>query len=119
MLHHHRARSPLIDQGQDGGRRGLELATLLLARTRFGRPARACQWTAPVMLGRAGRPPGLSVVALPVPRIRGPGLVGWIPIIATFLDIIAVIGMLLAFADARKQGWPDKLAKTFVIRPYP
>ena len=48
----------------------------------------------------------------------GPGVLGWIPGLGTLLGLLAVIGMLLAFADARKQGWPDKFAKTFVVRPY-
>jgi uncharacterized RDD family membrane protein YckC len=49
----------------------------------------------------------------------GPALLGWIPGVGQLAFLVAVIGMLLAFGDARKQGWPDKLAKTFVVRPYP
>jgi uncharacterized RDD family membrane protein YckC len=49
----------------------------------------------------------------------GPSAIGWIPVVGVLAGLVAVIGMLIAFGDSRKQGWPDKLAKTFVVRPYP
>jgi uncharacterized RDD family membrane protein YckC len=49
----------------------------------------------------------------------GPSLVSWIPGVGQLVTVLAIVGILLAFGDARRQGWPDKLARTFVIRPYP
>ncbi len=49
----------------------------------------------------------------------GPALISWIPVLGSIAGVVAAIGMLLAFGDPRKQGWPDKFAHTFVIRPYP
>lgn len=49
----------------------------------------------------------------------GPSFIAWIPIVGQIASGLALVGMLLAFGDPRKQGWPDKFARTFVIRPYP
>lgn len=47
----------------------------------------------------------------------GPGLVGGIPVVGPLVTLLAIVGILLAFGDPRKQGWPDRLAHAFVIRP--
>jgi uncharacterized RDD family membrane protein YckC len=49
----------------------------------------------------------------------GPSFVAWIPVVGQLAAGLALVGMLLAFGDPRKQGWPDKFAGTFVVRPYP
>jgi uncharacterized RDD family membrane protein YckC len=40
-------------------------------------------------------------------------------VVGTAASLLALVGILLAFADPRKQGWPDKLARTLVVRPHP
>jgi uncharacterized RDD family membrane protein YckC len=49
----------------------------------------------------------------------GPGLVAGIPAVGPLVALLAIVGMLLAFGDPRRQGWPDRLARTFVVRPCP
>lgn len=47
----------------------------------------------------------------------GPTFLGWIPFLGALASALALLGIVLAFGDSRKQGWPDKFAETFVVRP--
>jgi uncharacterized RDD family membrane protein YckC len=47
----------------------------------------------------------------------GPGVIGLIPTAGSIAGLIALIGLLSAAWDQRKQGWHDKLARSLVVRP--
>lgn len=49
----------------------------------------------------------------------GPGVVGLIPAVGSIAGLIAVIGLLSAAWDQRRQGWHDKLARSLVVRRVP
>jgi uncharacterized RDD family membrane protein YckC len=49
----------------------------------------------------------------------GPGVVGLIPAVGSIAGLIALIGLLSAAWDKRKQGWHDKLARSLVVRRAP
>ena len=46
----------------------------------------------------------------------GPGVIGLIPTAGSIAGLIALIGLLSAAWDQRKQGWHDKLARILVVR---
>ncbi len=49
----------------------------------------------------------------------GPGVLGLIPTVGSIAGLIALIGLLSAAWDQRKQGWHDKLAHSLVLRRVP
>jgi uncharacterized RDD family membrane protein YckC len=49
----------------------------------------------------------------------GPGVIGLIPTAGSIAGLIALIGLLSAAWDRRKQGWHDKLARSLVVRRVP
>ncbi len=49
----------------------------------------------------------------------GPGVLGLVPAAGSIAGLIALIGLLSAAWDRRKQGWHDKLARSLVIRRVP
>jgi uncharacterized RDD family membrane protein YckC len=49
----------------------------------------------------------------------GPGVLGLIPTVGSIAGLIALIGLLSAAWDQRKQGWHDKLARSLVLRRVP
>jgi len=46
----------------------------------------------------------------------GPGLVGLVPTLGSIAGLIALIGLLSAAWDSRRQGWHEKLARSFVVK---
>jgi uncharacterized RDD family membrane protein YckC len=49
----------------------------------------------------------------------GPGVLGLIPTVGSIAGLIALIGLLSAAWDQRKQGWHDKLARSLVVKQVP
>jgi uncharacterized RDD family membrane protein YckC len=49
----------------------------------------------------------------------GPGVIGLVPAVGSIAGLIALIGLLSAAWDQRKQGWHDKLARSLVVRRAP
>ncbi len=49
----------------------------------------------------------------------GPGVLGLIPAVGSIAGLIALIGLLSAAWDQRKQGWHDKLARSLVVKRVP
>jgi uncharacterized RDD family membrane protein YckC len=47
----------------------------------------------------------------------GPGLVGFIPAAGNIAGIVAFVALLSVAWDRRKQGWHDKLGRSFVVMP--
>jgi uncharacterized RDD family membrane protein YckC len=47
----------------------------------------------------------------------GPGLVGFIPAAGNIAGIVAFVALLSVAWDRRKQGWHDKLGRSFVVKP--
>lgn len=45
-----------------------------------------------------------------------PGLVGLVPTVGSIAGFIALIGLISAGWDSRRQGWHDKLARSFVVK---
>jgi uncharacterized RDD family membrane protein YckC len=48
-----------------------------------------------------------------------PGVVGLVPAVGSIAGLIALIGLLSAGWDSRRQGWHDKLARSFVVKRVP
>jgi uncharacterized RDD family membrane protein YckC len=48
-----------------------------------------------------------------------PGLVGVVPTVGSIAGLIALIGLVSAGWDSRRQGWHDKLARSFVVKRVP
>jgi uncharacterized RDD family membrane protein YckC len=46
----------------------------------------------------------------------GPGVLGVIPIVGSLAGLVAFIGLLSAAWDPRRQGWHDKLGRSFVVK---
>jgi uncharacterized RDD family membrane protein YckC len=46
----------------------------------------------------------------------GPGVVGVIPAAGSIASLVALVAMLAAAWDQRKQGWHDKLGRSLVVR---
>jgi uncharacterized RDD family membrane protein YckC len=49
----------------------------------------------------------------------GPGVVGLVPAVGSIAGLIALIGLLSAAWDQRKQGWHDKLGRSLVVKRVP
>jgi uncharacterized RDD family membrane protein YckC len=49
----------------------------------------------------------------------GPGLVGLVPTVGSVAGLIALIGLISAAWDPRRQGWHDKLARSLVLKRVP
>ncbi len=49
----------------------------------------------------------------------GPGIIGLIPAVGSIAGLIAIIGLLSAAWDQRRQGWHDKLGRSLVVKPVP
>ena len=47
----------------------------------------------------------------------GPGLVGFIPAVGLLAGIVAFVALLSVAWDRNKQGWHDRLGRSFVVRP--
>jgi uncharacterized RDD family membrane protein YckC len=47
----------------------------------------------------------------------GPGVLGLVPTVGSIAGLVALIGMLSAAWDQRKQGWHDKLGRSLVVKP--
>jgi uncharacterized RDD family membrane protein YckC len=47
----------------------------------------------------------------------GPGLVGFIPAAGNVAGIVAFVALISVAWDRRKQGWHDKLGRSFVVMP--
>ncbi|HEX4754929.1 MAG TPA: RDD family protein [Candidatus Dormibacteraeota bacterium] len=47
----------------------------------------------------------------------GPGLVGFIPAAGNIAGIVAFVALISVAWDRRKQGWHDKLGRSFVVMP--
>lgn len=48
-----------------------------------------------------------------------PGLVGVVPTVGSIAGLIALIGLISAGWDSRRQGWHDKLGRSFVVKRVP
>jgi uncharacterized RDD family membrane protein YckC len=48
-----------------------------------------------------------------------PGLLGLVPTVGSIAGLIALIGLVSAGWDSRRQGWHDKLARSFVVKRVP
>ena len=59
-------------------------------------------------------PPGRAYLRAVI--FWGPGVVGLIPTIGSIAGLIALIGLLSAAWDKRRQGWHDKLGRSLVVR---
>jgi uncharacterized RDD family membrane protein YckC len=46
----------------------------------------------------------------------GPGLLGLLPVVGQAAGLLALVGLLSAAWDPRKQGWHDKLGRSFVVK---
>lgn len=46
----------------------------------------------------------------------GPGVLGVIPVVGSLAGLVAFIGLLSAAWDPRRQGWHDKLGRSFVVK---
>jgi uncharacterized RDD family membrane protein YckC len=72
--------------------------------------------------GTLSRTPGMMALNLRIARAEDGGpldlgraslrFVGWI-----LSEFVIFIGFIWAAFDPRKQGWHDKIARTFVVRP--
>jgi uncharacterized RDD family membrane protein YckC len=49
----------------------------------------------------------------------GPDVLGVIPAVGSLGGLIALIGLVSAAWDKRRQGWHDKLARSLVVRQVP
>jgi uncharacterized RDD family membrane protein YckC len=49
----------------------------------------------------------------------GPGLLSVFPFVGSAVSLLALIGLLAVAWDPRKQGWHDKLARSFVVKAAP
>jgi uncharacterized RDD family membrane protein YckC len=49
----------------------------------------------------------------------GPGVIGIVPSAGSVAGLIALIALLSAAWDQRRQGWHDKLARALVVKPVP
>ncbi len=62
-------------------------------------------------------PPGRAFLRAVI--FWGPGVLGLIPAVGSIVGLIALIGLLSAAWDRRKQGWHDKLARSLVVTQVP
>ena len=46
----------------------------------------------------------------------GPGVLGIIPLVGSIAGFVALIGLLTAAWDSRRQGWHDKVARSLVLK---
>jgi uncharacterized RDD family membrane protein YckC len=49
----------------------------------------------------------------------GPGVLGLVPTVGSIAGLVALIGLLSAAWDKRRQGWHDKLAHSLVVKQVP
>jgi uncharacterized RDD family membrane protein YckC len=49
----------------------------------------------------------------------GPGLLGVVPVVGQFAGLVALVGLLSAAWDPRRQGWHDKLGRSLVVKRVP
>ena len=62
-------------------------------------------------------PPGRALLRAAI--FWGPGVLGIIPFAGSIFGLVALVGMLAVTWDPRKQGWHDKLGRSFVVKRAP
>ncbi|MGH7723267.1 MAG: RDD family protein [Candidatus Dormibacteria bacterium] len=59
-------------------------------------------------------PPGRAYLRASI--FWAPGVLGVLPVVGTVAGLVALIGLLSAAWDQRRQGWHDKLARSLVVK---